>query len=197
MAPYRVLDIGTDTSYFDCPINSEVLKKVAQKCYLPTNKLMLELIKKNPGKFKIAYSISGVVLEQFEEQAPEVLQSFKALAATGQVEFIAETYYHSLAAIFNADEFRSQVKLHMAVLKRYFNVVPTTFRNTELIYSNDIARLVEDMGFKAMLTEGADHILDWRSPNFVYEPVGSRGMKLLLKNYKLSVSRTKVGQSGP
>lgn len=186
MAPYRVLDIGTDASYFDTKQNLDVLRKVAQKCYLPANALMLELIKKYPRKFKIAYSISGVVLEQFEQYAPEVLKSFKALAATGQVEFVAETYYHSLAAIFDPAEFTSQVKLHMRALRRHFQVTPHIFRNTELIYSNQIAELVEDLGFKAMLTEGADHVLGWRSPNHVYEPVNGRGMKLLLKNYKLS-----------
>lgn len=186
MHPYRVLDIGTDTPYFDDQKNREVCRKVAEKCYLPTNKLMLELINTYPGTFKIAYSISGVALEQFEEYAPEVLESFKALAATGQVEFLAETYYHSLSSLFDGEEFRSQVKLHMQAIERHFGVAPTTFRNTELIYSNGIADMVEDLGFKAMLTEGVDRVMEWRSPNHVYEPANGRGMKLLLKNYKLS-----------
>ncbi len=186
MRPYRVFDIGTDETYFDDKLNREVCRKVADKCYLPTNKTMLELIKKHPGAFKISYAISGITLEQFAEYTPEVLDSFKALAATGQVEFVAETYYHSLSALFNGDEFRSQVKKHVDSIKHYFGVTPTTFRNTELIYSNGIADMVEDMGFKTMLTEGPDHVLDWRSPNFVYEPWNGRGMKLLLKNFKLS-----------
>ena len=186
MRPYRIFDIGKNADYFDDALNREVAQKVAHKCYLPANALMLELIKKHPGKFKISYSISGVTLDQFAEYTPEVLESFKALAATGQVEFIAETYYHSLAALFNAVEFRTQVEKHVAAIKHHFGVTPTTFRNTELIYSNGIADMVEDMGFKTMLTEGPDHLLDWKSPNFVYEPWNGRGMKLLLKNYKLS-----------
>jgi alpha-amylase len=186
MRPYRVLDIGSPLSYFDEELNREIAEKVARKCYLPTNKIMLELIKRYPGRFKIAYSISGVALEQFEEYTPEVLASFKELAATGQVEFLAETYYHSLSALFDRDEFTAQVEKHREAIKEHFGVTPTTFRNTELIYSNGIADMVEDMGFTTMLTEGVDRILDWRSPNFVYEPVHGRGMKLLLKNYKLS-----------
>lgn len=186
MRHYPIFDIGESSEYFDEKANREICQKVARKCYLPTNKLMLELIKQYPGKFKIAYSISGVALEQFEEYAPEVLESFKKLVATGQVELITETYYHSLAALFNAEEFRTQIKKHQTAIKRHFGVTPTTFRNTELIYSNGIADMVEDLGFKTMLTEGVDRILGWRSPNFVYEPENGRGMKLLLKNYKFS-----------
>jgi alpha-amylase len=147
---------------------------------------MLELIQRYPGKFKIAYSISGVALEQFAEYQPEVLESFQRLVATGQVELLTETYYHSLSSLFNGEEFRAQVKLHREATQKYFGITPTAFRNTELIYSNGIADMVEDMGFKVMLTEGVDRILGWRNPNFVYEPWNGRGMKLLLKNYKLS-----------
>lgn len=186
MRHFHVFDIGENKSYFDDKVNREICRKVAEKCYLPANALMLELINKHQGKFKVAYSISGVALEQFEEYAPDVLESFKKLAATGCVEFITETYYHSLAALFNASEFREQVKKHQETTKHFFGITPTTFRNTELIYSNGIADMVEDLGFKTMLTEGVDRILDWRSPNFVYEPQNGRGMKLLLKNYKLS-----------
>ena len=189
--PYRlrhfhVFDIGQNANYFDDAKNREICRKVAEKCYLPTNTLMLKLIERYGGAFKIAYSISGVALEQFAEYAPDVLESFQKLAATGCVEFISETYYHSLAALFNATEFREQIKKHQQTTQHYFGIKPTTFRNTELIYSNGIADMVEDLGFKTMLTEGVDRVLGWRSPNFVYEPHNGRGMKLLLKNYKLS-----------
>lgn len=184
--PYGVLDIGSGLTYFDEEKNRLTCQKVAEKCYLPANRLLLELIKRHQGRFKIAYSISGVALDQFAEYTPEVLTSFKELAATGHVEFLAETYYHSLASIFDADEFREQVQLHLNTVRSHFKVTPTAFRNTELIYSNHIAKLVEELGFRVMLTEGADHVLHGRSPNWVYAPQGARGMKLLLKNYKLS-----------
>jgi alpha-amylase len=184
LAPFRVLDIGTPVSYFDDAQNRAVCRKVAEKCYLPTNQVMLELLEQHP-EFKIAYSISGVALEQFAEYAPEVLESFKRLAATGRVEFLAETYYHSLAALFSPQEFQAQVQKQMWLIEHHFGQIPKAFRNTELIYSNYIATLVEAMGFEVMLTEGADHILDWRSPNFIYEPLHGN-LKLLLKNYKLS-----------
>jgi len=185
MRPVSIFDIAEKPEYFDIKANREVCIKVAQKCYLPANALMLELLQRYP-EFKISYSVSGVALEQFAEYAPEVLESFQRLAATGQVEFLAETYYHSLASIFSADEFREQVAKHTRTIQHYFGQTPTTFRNTELIYSNGIADMVEDMGFRAMLTEGADRILGWRSANFVYEPINGRGMKLLLKNYQFS-----------
>lgn len=186
MRHYRVFDIGESGEYFDEAKNREICRKVADKCYLPANALMLELIQRYNGAFKIAYSISGVALEQFAEYTPEVLDSFQRLVATGHVELLTETYYHSLAALFNPTEFREQVELHRRTTQHYFGVTPRIFRNTELIYSNGIADMVEDMGFAGMLTEGVDRILAWRSPNFVYEPFNGRGMKLLLKNYKLS-----------
>ncbi|MBU6389867.1 glycoside hydrolase family 57 protein [Patescibacteria group bacterium] len=186
MRHYHLFEIGSSQDYFDDKKNREVCRKVADKCYLPANALMLELINRYPGQFKVSYSISGVVLEQFEQYAPEVLESFKRLVATGQVELLSETYYHSLAALFQGDEFREQIKIHQQTIRHHFGVTPTVFRNTELIYSDGIADMVEDLGFQAMVTEGADRILGWRSPNFVYEPAHGRGMKLLLKNYKLS-----------
>lgn len=186
MRPVHIFDIGNNPEYFDAVKNREVCLKVAKKCYLPANALMLELINKYPGQFKISYSISGVALEQFAEYAPEVLESFQRLAATGQVEIINETYYHSLSSMMHAEEFREQVAMHQRTVKHYFGVTPTTFRNTELVYSNGIADMVQDLGFKTMLLEGVDRILGWRSPNFVYEPFNPRGMKLLTKNYKLS-----------
>jgi alpha-amylase len=185
MRPYGLFEVGTHQDYFDDAQNRKICKKVAQKCYLPANKLMLELLKKHP-EFKISYSISGVALEQFERYTPEVLQSFKDLVATGQVEILGETYYHSLAALFDGNEFRAQVKKHADTVKHHFGITPTAFRNTELIYSDGIADMVSQMGYKVMLTEGVDRILEWRSPNFLYEVANDSQMKLLLKNYKLS-----------
>jgi alpha-amylase len=186
MRNYHMFDIGQDPEYFDKVKNRDICRKVAEKCYLPANAMMLELINKYPKDFKISYSISGVALEQFAEYCPEVIDSFQALVKTGNVELISETYYHSLSAVFNGDEFRQQVTKHRDLIKQLFGVTPTIFRNTELIYSNGIADMVEDMGYKAILTEGVDRILGHQSPNFVYEPANGRGMKLLLKNYKLS-----------
>lgn len=186
MRRYSIFDIGENDRYFDEKINRQICQKVAKKCYLPANNLMLKLIKQHPGQFKIAYCISGLAIEQFEQYVPEVLTSFQELVATGQVEMLTETYYHSLAALFHPDEFKEQVHKHQQTIKELFGVKPTIFRNTELIYSNSIASLVEELGFAGMLTEGVDRILNWRSPNFVYEPEDGHGMKLLLKNYKLS-----------
>ena len=187
---YQIFSIGKDREYFndnsDTKLNNQkILKKVAEKCYLPANAVMLELLEKYP-EFKISYSFSGVFLEQLEMYAPEVLKSFKKLVHTGRVEILSETYYHSLSFLYSQDEFRSQVKLHDEKIKKLFGVVPTVFRNTELIYNNELARVVEDMGYKAIIAEGADHILGWRSPNFLYRPKGTKKIKLLLKNYRLS-----------
>ena len=183
---YRFFDIGKDSHYYDDFANRTILRRVAQKCYLPMNKLMLELINQYKGKFKIAYSISGSALEQFQRFAPEVIDSFKALAATGKVEFLAETYYHSLASLASESEFRHQVVKHSALIEELFGVKPVTFRNTELIYSNGIGEMVYDMGYKTMLTEGARHIMGWQSPNYVYTGETQPKLKLLLRNYMLS-----------
>ncbi len=183
---YRFFDIGKDSHYYDDFANRTILRRVAQKCYLPMNQLMLELIKQNKGKFKIAYSISGSALDQFQRFAPEVIDSFKALAATGKVEFLAETYYHSLASLASESEFRHQVAKHAAKIEELFGVKPVTFRNTELIYSNGIGEMVYDLGYKTMLTEGARHIMGWKSPNYVYCGETQPKLKLLLRNYTLS-----------
>lgn len=183
---YSVFDIRNNQNYFDDEKNKEIMLKVARKCYLPMNALLLDLIKKHNGAFKVSFSISGVCLEQFEEFAPDVLESFKALAKTGCVEFLGETYYHSLSFLYNQQEFKKQVDMHSKKIEELFNQKPTVFRNTELIYNNELPKLAERMGFKAVITEGADHILGWRSPNFLYHPVGTKNIKLLLKNYKLS-----------
>lgn len=188
--PYDLFSIGDDSQYFHHPKterlnNQKILKKVIRKCYLPTNKLLLELIHQYPD-FKISFSISGIILEQFEEYAPEVIDSFRALVDTGNVELVNETHYHSLASVFSHEEFLEQIAAHKYKLKQIFKIVTTAFRNTELIYNNDIAQKVEKLGFKVILAEGVDRYLGWRSPNFVYKPAGTNKIRLLLKNYKLS-----------
>lgn len=183
---YRFFDIGNDSNYFDDFANRTILNRVAQRCYLPMNAILLELVKKYKGKFKVAFSISGVALEQFEKYNPAVLESFRKLADTGCVEFLAETYSHSLASLKSEKEFETQVKLHANAVKKYLGVTPTAFRNTELIYSDTIGEKVASMGYNVMLTEGAKHILGWKSPNYIYTNAINPRLKLLLKNFNLS-----------
>ena len=183
---YSFFEIGQNPFYEDSEANLGITVKVAQKCYLPMNNLLLKLIKRHNGRFKVAFSISGTALDQFEEYAPEVLKSFQALVETNCVELLAETYTHSLSFLYSPSEFKDQVKQHSKRIKELFGVSPTVFRNTELIYNNDLAYALEGMKFKAVLAEGADHVLGWRSPNFLYQPVGCKNIKLLLKNYSLS-----------
>ncbi len=183
---YRFFDIGKDSHYYDDFTNRTILRRVAELCYLPMNNLLYDLIKKYDGAFKVALSISGSALEQFDRYAPEVIESFKKLADTGCVEFLCETYYHSLASLASPAEFSHQVSKHKEAISRYFGVTPVTFRNTELIYSDVIGEQVYDMGFHTMLTEGARHILAWRSPDFVYTDPRQPKLKLLLRNYELS-----------
>ena len=183
---YRFFNMGNDHNYLDDFTNRAIMQKVARECYLPMNALLLSLIEEHKGAFKVSFSITGSAVEQFKAYAPEVLESFKRLAETGCVEFLGETYSHSLSSLYSADEFKNEVKLHTAMLKEEFGVKPTAFRNTELIYSDDIAKMVEGMGFKTMLAEGAKHILGWKSPNFVYTDAVDNKLRLLLRNYKLS-----------
>lgn len=187
---YRIFDAGSDHEYFndksDRDTNNEkILRKVAKKCYLPTNAILLELLERYP-EFKCSFSLSGTVIEQMEEFSPETLESFKKLVRTGRVEILDETYHHSLSFLYSRDEFRQQVAMHRKKVKQVFGVTPTAFRNTELIYSNEVAREAESLGYEAVLAEGADHVLGWRSPNFVYRPVGAENISLLLKNFRLS-----------
>lgn len=187
---YSVFDIGKNKDYFEDRSgtkldNSWIMDKVKNKCYLPTNAVLLELLEKHP-EFKISFSFSGVFLEQVEEFAPEVLESFQKLVATGRVEILAETYYHSLSFLFDKDEFKEQVRLHAKLVKQLFGVEPEVFRNTELVYNNELANFVEEMGYKGIIAEGWDHYLGWRSPNFLYKAPGTKKIKTLLKNYKLS-----------
>ncbi len=176
-----------DHHYFDEHKNASICRKVANKCYLPTNRLILDIIRRFKGRFRVAYSITGTLLEQLEQYCPEVMSTFDALARTGCVEFLAETYYHSLSCLYSRDEFVEQVNKHSETIEYLFGQRPKVFRNTELIYNNDLANLVESIGrFDGILTEGADHILGYRSPNYVYRPQGCEKLKLLLKNYALS-----------
>ena len=178
--------MGKDHNYLDDLLNRSIMQKVARQCYLPMNALLLKLIKENKGKFRCSFSITGIAVEQFRAFAPEVLDSFKELAATGCVEFLAETYSHSLASLASKEDFTEQVKLHTAMIKKEFGVKPTAFRNTELIYSDEIGAMVADMGFRTMLAEGAKHVLGWKSPNYVYANAINQKLRLLLRNYKLS-----------
>ena len=184
---YQFFDIGKKHNYFDNYANRSELEDLAENCYLPANALLLDLIKKYEGKFKVAFSISGSAIDQLEMHTPEVIRSFQELAQTGQVEFLAETYSHSLASLSeDTDEFELQVKRHSTAIKELFGKKPVTFRNTSLIYSDKIGKRVADLGFKTMLTDGAKHVLGWKSPNFVYRNALDENLNLLLKNSKLS-----------
>lgn len=183
---YRFFDIGKNHYYFDDFANETILRKVAQRCYLPANQMMLDLIRRHGSRFKIAFSLSGTVMTQFREYAPDVLDSFKELADTGCVEFLAETYGHSLSSLKSKEEFQRQVKAQVAMVEELFGKTPTVFRNTELIYSDEISDMVAEMGYIAQLTEGAKHIMGWRSPNYLYTSASSPQLKLLLKNFTLS-----------
>lgn len=187
LKPYRFFDIGEDHHYWDDFLNRNVIRKVAQKCYLPMNSLLLELIHRYQGKFKVAFSLSGTFLDQMEAYAPDVLESFQKLVATGQVELLNETYTHSLAALKSKEEFHDLVKKHQDRIKELFNgYTPKVFRNTELIYSDQIGAMVAELGYEAVLTEGAKHILGWKSPNYVYSNAIEPKLKVLLKNFLLS-----------
>jgi len=187
---YRVFDIGRDNEYFNANDetdlnNGKVLRKVAQKSYLPATATLGELLAHHP-EFRFALSFSGTVLDQFELYAPEVLEAFQALVRTGRVEILADTYYHSLAFFYSRPEFERQVAYHQQRIFKLFGVTPRVFRNTELSYTNSLAKWCEDNGYLGIMAEGWDPILGWRSPNFVYQPVGCSKIKVLLKNYKLS-----------
>ncbi len=183
---YRFFDIGNDHYYYDDYTNEAILRKVADKCYLPANELMLRLIKKHKGNFKIAFSLSGIAIGQFQLYAPEVIDSFRKLADTGCVEFLSETYSHSLSSLADFNLFEKDVKAHDLLIEKLFGQRPTVFRNTELIYSDEIGNYVAKMGFKAMLAEGAKHVLGWKSPNYLYCNAINPRLKVLMRNFKLS-----------
>ena len=188
---YSVFDTATEHNYFDEPDynternNEQVFRKVADKSYRPMN-AMLEKLLAAHSEFKLSLSITGVFIEQAERWAPDVLESFKRLVNTGQVEIVAETYYHSLAFFYSRSEFENQVEAHKSKIRETFGVETQVFRNTELSYNDTMAKWADDYGFKGILAEGWDPILQWRSPNYVYKPSGTTNIALLLKNYRLS-----------
>lgn len=183
---YRFFDIGNDHYYYDDFANDEIITRIAQRSYLPANEMLLDMIKQYGNKFKVAFSISGTALEQLEIYVPEFIDSMKELAETGCVEFLSETYAHSLASLEDPEEFIMQVKEHDKKIYQLFGQHPKVFRNTELIYSDDISALVASMGFKGAITDGAKHILGWKSPNYIYASALAPKLKLMLKNSKLS-----------
>jgi len=182
---YSVFDTATDHDYFDDTANKQVFEKVADKSYRPMNALLQKLLDKHPD-FRLSLSITGPFIEQATQWAPDVIASFKKLVSSGRVEIVAETYNHSLAFFYSRSEFEYQVKLHQDKIREVFGVETSVFRNTELAYNDKLAKWAEDYGFRGILAEGWDPILQWRSPNQVYRPVGTKNISLLLKNYKLS-----------
>lgn len=188
---YSAFDTGVDHNYWNETIhhsganNARILRKVAEKSYFPTNTVLLDMLEKHP-EFKLSLSITGTFLEQCEAYLPDLISSFKSLVDTGRVEIVGETYYHSLAFFYNRTEFDRQVALHAKKINDLFGVTPTAFRNTELAYNNDLGRWADIHGYKAILAEGWDSVLGWRSPNYAYQPVNTQNVRLLLKNYKLS-----------
>lgn len=188
--PYSVFDTGTNHNYFDSHEdtdwnNKQIFEKVADKSYRPMNALLLKLLNKHP-EFRISLSISGVFIEQAQQWAPDVIESFQALVNTGRVEILAETYHHSLAFFYSKGEFERQVLLHQTLIFDTFGVTPRVFRNTELAYNDELAQWAEQKGYAGILAEGWDPVLEWRSPNYVYQPQGTSSIALLLKNYRLS-----------
>ena len=179
-------DIGNDSYYYDDYANETILRKIADNCYLPANNILLKQIKKQKGKFKVSFSITGVVLDQFKLYAPEVIDSFKELAGTGAVEFLSGTYANSLSSLVDEQLFTEQVKIHDDLIEELFQQRPKVFRNTELIYSDEIGDLIYRMGFETVLTEGAKHILGWKSPNYLYCNALNPRQKVLMRNHRLS-----------
>jgi len=188
---YSIFDVGEKHDYFNDQTpnvetnNRFIVDKVSEKSYIPTNAKLLELLNRHP-EFKVSMSITGTLIEQLEQWRPDVLESFKRLTETGRVEIVGETYHHSLAFFYSRKEFEMQVKMHREKVEQVFGQTPKVFRNTELSYNNDLAYWADKAGYKAVITEGWDPVLGWRSPNFVYRPSYTDQIKLLMKNYKLS-----------
>lgn len=179
---YRFFDIANDHYYYDDFSNETIMRKVADQCYLPANKILMDLIKKLKGQFKVAFSFSGTVLDQMELYAPDALESFQRLVKTGAVELLSEPNAHSLVSLDDVHEFRQQVDEHKEKIESLFGKTPKVFSNTELIYSDEIGQKVFDMGFKGMITDGARHVLGWKSPNYLYYNALNPRLKLMLKN---------------
>jgi len=187
---FSVFNVGKNadplSTYFNNELNYWIFEKVAKKCYIPTNKILLNLINEFDGRFRISFSLTGTFIEYCEKYMPSLLDSFKDLFATGAVDLIEETYFHSLSSLYeDLDEFEEQVLMHNKMIKRIFNYKPRVFRNTEAIFDNRIAKKISELGYKGILTEGTEKILDWRSPNYIYKPVNA-DIKVLLRNYTLS-----------
>ena len=183
---YRFFDIGNDHYYYDDFANDDIITRIAQRSYIPAAETLLRMIEAGNGKFRCALSISGTALEQFEQYVPEFIDLLKKLADTGCVEFLAETYAHSLSSLADPEEFANQVKVHDEKIKELFGQTPKVLRNTELIYCDDLAPQILAMGYKGVITEGAKHILGWKSPNYVYCAASAPKLKILLKNDKFS-----------
>lgn len=183
---YRFFQINNDFFYYDEFQNKYLLNRISDRCYLPMNNLLLKLIEKYSGKFKVSFSITGTALDQFNLYRPDVIESFNKLSKTNCVEFLAETYNHSLSSLYDEEEFVAQVNKHRSTIKNLFDYDAKTFRNTEMIYSDEIGVKVFNLNFENMLTEGAKHILGWKSPNFVYVNSLEPQLKVLLRNFKLS-----------
>jgi alpha-amylase len=187
---YTIYDSGVDHNYFNAnddsdKNNQKLIKKVAEKSYIPTNNKLIDLLNRYP-EFKLSLSITGTVLTQMKQWAPEALQSFRDLIDTGRVEILAETYHHTLAFFYSRSEFEAQVQMHKNKIEQLFGQTPRVFRNTELAYNNDLAFWAEEAGYKGILAEGWDKLLGWRNSNFIYQPAYTNNIRLLLKNYKLS-----------
>lgn len=188
VSPYTAFDMGMRHDYFsntDAVSNEQIFRKVAEKSYLPTNRMLLELLETQP-KFALSLSITGTFIEQCEAWGMDVLKSFQELVATGRVDIVAETYHHSLAFFYSRFEFEKQVLMHREKIQELFGVTPQVFRNTELAYNNQLGEWADNAGYKGIILEGWDEILGWRSPNYVYSPPNTRQLKMLLKNYRLS-----------
>ena len=183
---YRFFDIGNDHYYYDDFSDEEIITRIARRAYLPANDLLLQMINDSNRKFKVAFSITGTAIEQFQQFVPEFIDSMKKLVDTGCVEFVSETYAHSLASLADPEEFRKQVELHSKLIYELFGQKPKVFKNTEFVYNDELSALISDMGYKAVLTEGARHILGWKSPNYVYSSAGAPKLKLLFRNSKLT-----------
>lgn len=183
---YRFFDIGNDHYYYDDFANDDIVTRIANRSYIPMAQTLLDMINSGEGDFRCAISITGTAVEQLQQYVPEFIELLKKLSDTGKVEFLSETYAHSLASLEDPEEFIRQVKAHDKLIHTLFGQKPKVIRNTELIYDDDIAALIASMGFKGVITEGAKYILGWKSPNFVYSAASAPKLKLLLKNDKLS-----------
>lgn len=183
---YKFFDIGKDSHYYDPFASRTEVRKMAQRCYLPANAILLDAIRRSNGAVKVTFSMPGTAIEQLERYAPDVMDSFRELAQTGCVEFLCETYFHSISSVISEQEFRHQVEKHRECVASVFGQTPQCFRNTDFIYSNHIGKMVYDMGFNTVLAEGGKHVMGWQSPNWLYRNPVEKGQTLLLRNYSLS-----------